>query len=450
MLENYFFDRRVRKKFRGFEPEPPVGMWQKIDEGLSPAPARPVFPHFMRVAASVAVLLLAGFSIWYIWDEPSTEPVLSGLESPSMVIPVLTEATPELMHEREAAARAIPAVYSETQQTEETTAKQQTEFVEAQRSTMLSFSSFDSPELRLKGYQPAFESEDGEAPIFSDFADFLADETLLSSNRETQPGNFSLSVHFAPQYNHRYLSPRGESGFMGIPFENLEETINTYSFGLSGNFNITRRFAVQTGLHYLNIGQYVDEILAYGHIHKKEIYQLDPGRPFSHPQTIITSQGTIRLKDASLYFADVQSFRVMTNKQTLGFDDPKYLRQREKGLTQSFGYLEIPLIFRYMVFENQVGIHLKGGITGNYLVRNEVFLGRDTRQESIGETHGLRNVNFSAIGGFVMSVPLSPRMSLNLEPTAQIFLHSVGDNRFIDGRAFPYNFSLYSGISYRF
>ncbi len=454
-MENYFFDRKVRKKFKGFSPEPPVGLWQKIDEGLNNKPVKRLFPLYLRIAVSAAVLVFGGLSVWYMLGDRSQEPVLTDLfvlpQSTVATVSYQATATPDLLKEREENLFAkVHNAESTQKQEKDRTLQEEESLLRSQRRSMLSFSSFDSHSLSIKSKTISLP-ESGEEPLSGGFSEILAEEILLASAIDQPAGDFSLSLHFAPQYNYRYLSPQGEFGFMNIPFQNLEEEINTYSFGVSGYFNISRRLAVQTGLHYLNIGQYVSDIMSFGHIHKQAIYELDTNRPFSHPQTIMTSQGTIRLSDASLYFADSQSFRVMTNKQALGFDDPKFLRQREKGLTQHFGYLEIPLVFRYMVFENLVGIHLKGGITGNYLVKNEVFLGRDTQQQPIGETHGLRNVNFSALGGFVMSLPISGKMTLNLEPTAQIFLHPVSrDERFLDGKAFPYNFSLYSGISYRF
>lgn len=131
-------------------------------------------------------------------------------------------------------------------------------------------------------------------------------------------------------------------------------------------------------------------------------------------------------------------------------DDVKSLRQTSQGLTQVFQFVELPVNFRYEVISGYARLQVKGGVSVNYMLGNDVYAGQNIFQQSIGETHGVRTLNFAAMGGFSLSVPLTGKMSLHLEPTAQIFLNPILQEGLMIGHAYPYNYSIQTGISYGF
>jgi len=71
-------------------------------------------------------------------------------------------------------------------------------------------------------------------------------------------------------------------------------------------------------------------------------------------------------------------------------------------------------------------------------------------RQSIGQTFGIRKLNFEGIVGVVFEVPLTRSISLQLEPTAQIFFFPMLDDLKNFGRPMPYSFSLFTGITYGF
>lgn len=246
----------------------------------------------------------------------------------------------------------------------------------------------------------------------------------------------------APQYNYRYLANKSRSDFRDIPFQSLEKQLYTYSAGISAFISLSPDWQIQTGLNYNNMGQFVDGIVSYQHPEKISLY--------SNNQYVITSLGGVKIHDEFHHFEDSHSYRVIHTKQTLDETEVKHLNKTTEGITQTFSYLEVPIIFRYNISKQSVGISIKGGVSGNYLLRKDVFLGKDIFQTPIGETYGVKQLNFSVIGGFAMNLPITSNIFLHVEPTAQLFLHPLVLDGFRLGNAVPYNFSLQTGFSYRF
>jgi len=275
--------------------------------------------------------------------------------------------------------------------------------------------------------------------------------SLPLTSRLPAAAPFSLGAHFAPQSNYRIVSGGQSPGGSELSFDGLEEQIMTWSAGLSVYFDLSGKWAIQSGLHYTNMGQYVRDIVSYAHPAHIALYETNAmtGR-VHHPQSIITSQGSIRIYDPYHYFADAQSHRVLTNRNAISAAEPRKLKKAGDGVTQVFRFVEVPLIFRYRLYNRGVGLQLKGGFSGGYLMENNVYLGTDILRNPIGETFGVRQFNFSAIGGVAMAVPITGSLTFHMEPTAQIFLSPMVHDALFTGRTLPYNFSLQTGVSYGF
>lgn len=56
----------------------------------------------------------------------------------------------------------------------------------------------------------------------------------------------------------------------------------------------------------------------------------------------------------------------------------------------------------------------------------------------------------SALGGLVFDVALTGRLKLHMEPTVQLFLNPIIKEGMMIGHAYPYSYSIQTGISYDF
>ncbi|MFO7998923.1 MAG: hypothetical protein R6U86_08080 [Bacteroidales bacterium] len=460
MIDKDIFDKEFRQRFEGFEPEPPADAWSAIEQGLVVSSSRILAPWVYRVAAAVAVLAVTGFSFLYFSSRDYQVQTVSeqgphdgvseaGAETPDVVaeVPVFSGAE-AVADDVKAPVKGLASKTSGLPGQ----AQQAITFqppVQASHFNLLADAAVPigsiSASLAFPG-QPALQGSvrsTGAGSSQTDLAGFFPAST---------GGRFSLGAFFGPQYNDRHIgNPGGLTS--SVPFSSLEEKALTYSYGLSGSYRISKRMVVQTGATYLNVAQVVNNINALAHPDGRQFYDPADLPPFGHPQNISTSLGTITLDDPTLFFMDMGSSRIeMTTKWPLDIPEPKTLETLGYGLTQRFSFVEVPLILRYTLFERRMGLHLKAGMAANFLVNNEVFLVSDHYNGAIGQTAGLREQYFSGIGGLVLTIPLSPRFQLFVEPTGQVFLNPMVRDELTAsiGKTFPYNFSVYSGLSFRF
>ncbi len=458
------FDKEIRQRFESFEPEPPAAVWSAIEQGLvTSSPHRILAPWVYRVAAAIAVLAVTGFSYLYFVSGDQyvrsladqrvpaevSDPSVATLP-PSGDVAVPTDA--HVLAEAETvsgSAVGVPAGMGGA------IARVPGQAVaEAGTAFATDFLAENQPRF-MNGIVPVLASHTHPSMTVRSTSDIWSHTDLLAFTpaASANEGVFSLGAFLAPQYNNRRIANGGGLASSGVPFSSLEQEALTYSFGLIGSIRLGKRLTVQTGATYLNVAQVVKDINALAHPERMEFYDPNELPDFGHPQNIATSLGTINFNDATLYFEDLGSNRVETTKWPLDIPEPKLLEALGLGLTQRFSFVEVPVIFRYTLYERQLGLHLKAGFAANFLVNNEVLLVSDTHKGVVGQTAGLRDHYYSGIGGLVVTLPLSQRMQLFVEPTAQVFLNPMGREDSTTAstlKAFPYNFSVYSGLAYRF
>ncbi len=446
-MDKHYIDNRIKEELDRLEANPPVEAWLAITEELDRRSRKRRLPVLFGMAASLAALAVVVMSLWLILQPADTPELASGeINLPqamaSLSPPLLEESSLRGLQRspHSAGTYALPPPEMATYQPD--TPKH------AYLARINTGPGLQVPQRSISGagfYQTAVATS---AQSDTDKAGLQ----LVSEKHPSHvPGKIRLGVHFAPRQSHRALARNNDFNALGIPFESLEEGIMTYGMGMQITYELSSALSVQSGLNHVSTGQHVRDILTYKHPGDLPLYETNKHTGIIyHPQTVITSQGNIRFDDPYHYFADKQSHRVTTNKKSMAESEIKSLRQSHNGLTQVFQYIEIPVTVRYRLLDGLVGLYVKGGVSGNYLLQNDVFPGTNTYQDAIGETFGVRKINLSAIGGLSLDMALTGRLTIHLEPTAQIFLNPVLQQGLMPGHAFPYSYSLQTGISYGF
>ncbi len=447
-MDRHYIDKRISEVLEGLEVNPPVEAWLAVSDGLDRRARRRRLPLLMGMAASVAAFIAVALSLWLL--QPfAVQPdwMAERQELPQAMESLAAEPLAQTHHQSHPEGRPLnwhasqDAPLAADYVPESSIAPPMTviggEAVMPVSRHALAFAD-DLPPMPV-------------APASQTPADGMF-SSMFASLETTEPGGkFSLGVHIAPRQNQRLLARNSDFNNLGIPFESLEEGLLTYGMGMYLSYELRPGLSVQTGVNYLATGQHVHDIVAYQHPGNLPVFETDSRTGMmTHPQRILTSQGGIRFHDPHHYFADVQSNRVITENQSKTGIEVRSLRKTHEGLTQVFHFLEIPLILRYTLAEGLIGIHLKGGASGNFLLENEVFAGKNLQQPSIGETYGIRHFNVSAIGGLVFDMALTSRLKLHMEPTVQLFLNPIISEGMMIGHAYPYSYSLQTGISYGF
>ncbi|MDR4988716.1 MAG: hypothetical protein RG741_07775 [Bacteroidales bacterium] len=448
-MSEHYIDNRFREELKGLEANPPVEAWLAIADELDKSARKRRGLQFFRIAAAITALVAASFSFWFLSNSPLEtitlaeqavpDPMASmntslGLETTDVAGLLLSDAREYTALNTGLPARTAPV------QTSLLTPRGFSAHIQANKEPHVPENRMMPPVTLLYANETIVDNRNITGQIV----------TLLSQN--TLPATrISLGAHVAPQYSFRlHMNDAGPLAHQ-IPFQSLEEQILTYNTGISAYYAVSSRFSIQSGINYVNTGQYVRDIFSYANPVNIPLFETNTKTGvFYHPQTILTSQGSIVFSDQYHYYADVQSFRVITDKQYLEHAGTQTLRRANEGLTQVFRFLEVPLVARYQVFQSAFGVELKGGVAGHYLLSNDVFLGTDITQNPVGETFGVNKFNLSVIGGLSMNVPLTARVSFHMEPTAQLFLQPVATQGVLTGNAYPYSFSLQTGFTYGF
>jgi opacity protein-like surface antigen len=204
------------------------------------------------------------------------------------------------------------------------------------------------------------------------------------------------------------------------------------------SYRINKRFSVQSGIYYSNIGQELSGISSYSGFGK---YNDSKSSGFS----VISASGTIYTDNDDVFLLDNNS----QTKYSNDFDPVKAeLQYIDNSLRQSFNYLELPVVVRYKVVDKTLDFNIIGGVSSNVLVSNTVSAGSTGNKHKIGGTDGLNMLTFSSSLGMGMEYNLSEKLSMNLEPVFRYYINPFGA---IPGmNIHPYSFGVFSGISYRF
>lgn len=449
-MKQHDIDSRVREELKGLEANPPVEAWLAISDAIDKHnQSKPLFTA-SKIAAAALVIIISTISIWmfvsneFRLETPYTEQVLPEYMEPLNVSSLPQAPLPgQLTITRKVNTSNIPGFYIESQAL----------------SSLIPLPVFENEPLPVRRTPSTIIDESSPAiptqhsattrQIAAQSSETLI-ERLLSQNTFTDAG-ISLGAHFTPRSSYRMLQQYGNPNMQSIPFQALEEQIITYGMGLSLNYKLSGKWSLESGIGMISIGQYVKDIFSYNHPVNMPLFESSTKTGQAvHPQSVITSQGNIIFSDLYHYYSDILSSRIMTNRQSVEDHGLKTLRKSNEGLTQVFSYVELPVTISYELFRSNFAVRFKAGVAGHYLLQNDVYLGSDITQNPVGETYGVSKFNFSAIGGLSLSLPLTNKISFNLDPTVQIFLMPVAGKGLIYGEAYPYSFMLQTGVSYGF
>ncbi len=460
------FENIIKKKLEGYQPQPPADLWDRLEYRLENN-KNLGWKQYVRYAAAFLLLIASAWGGYeFIYKNAVHEEVAYEAEhfaKPESLDPItLSESIRPEIHKKP--ARQVPEktapIYEDdpdlliAEEDIEGIEKEDFYIKEKQQNDTITEPA-DEPLQQIDFIEPTYADyqkiEVGEVSIHRDepsIDDMLASVELVGDGvfddhaEYTSP--WTLYVNASPQYAFRINSsnPKDLVGAKTI-LEQNENHLITYNLGLNFKYSLNERIEMESGLSYVRMGQSIRNIRVYNDRQRRPLFG-DGSLDFGHPQSVITSMGEISFNDPTLYFDDVHSDRV---KMRRGYDDPDNFELREKGdrLNQHLGFIEIPVVLRYNLYDRQTKIQLKGGVGFNYLVTNSVVLKQDGIRNSIGKTALVRNWNVSVSGGVAFLVPVSNNINFHLEPTANMFVTSMTQGK--EYNVFPFGLSLSTGIS---
>jgi len=229
-------------------------------------------------------------------------------------------------------------------------------------------------------------------------------------------------------------------------YEN-EKPLMAYSAGVNVNYSLSSRWNIQGGLYYSETGQVIENINLTQS--PWSVYNTDGTGEY----TVNTSAGNLIVNESIevlVEHAEQTDFNRAPNV-VLDKGGPELIESGENstnsGFIQKFEYYEVPLIVSYKLIDRKVNINLSGGLSANFLARNNNYLQEDSGKSKIdSEIDGLKTTSYSSIIGIGFEYPFVSNISFSLNPTFRYSLNSINSK----GSTYPYSFGVYTGLTYSF
>lgn len=261
-------------------------------------------------------------------------------------------------------------------------------------------------------------------------------------------GGWSIGAKFSPLYTSRNITMSMPGNFKEM-YDNVEEGIIAFSGGFNFKYKPSGRISIHTGLFYSRMGQKITDLVAY---------DVPPYIASSLPDDVkgennimlSSSFGTVVVPE-NLYIKDMTVARVIYNeKYSLENFDPvkEGLTGFDAEISQSFEYIEIPLLLSYKVIDRVIDFQILGGVSTNLLIGNNVFAEFDGQKINLGKTDGIYKINYSSVVGFGIEYGFSDQLSFSIEPTFKYYLNSLSSGTRL--HVHPFSIGLFSGVSYKF
>ncbi len=432
-------DLLFRNGLKDFEVLPPANVWESVHSAVKTKSRQYLF---YKAAAAITILITLGI-LTYVWSRQLSvrdlRPVVS-FNVPSSLPAIMVPADKHIKgHVKKSVRQVSPSGSSEG--ISNVTAEATEEFVSVSPEQIVNFRESKSLSLgnkKIEGSSYLAHLNSEQTAIAKIKYPELQYFPVLVSAKPVK--KWSIAAMASPTY---YSSFTSNSDELSKQLASSEQSLISYSGGVSFSYKISKKFTLQSGLYYSSLGQKLDGINSYSGFRPYDNAKGD------HNFEVLTSTGVVYANNPDIYLSSEASGRIISPYSGDIFDPKKAsLQPVSNSLSQNFSYLEFPVVLRYKLIDKTFGINLIGGLSYNMLVHNSVYTTLNGSRYSIGDTRGLNPLTLSSSLGMGMEYNFSDKLSLNLEPTFRYYLNpfSVTTGLFTH----PYSFGIFSGVSYKF
>ena len=272
--------------------------------------------------------------------------------------------------------------------------------------------------------------------------DLLAQE----QTKKQKIKRWSIQGEFAPLYAYRTITSSGGTNSKN-EFDNTENGLMTYAGMVKVNYQINRKFFVQTGIGYSMLGYtssntyaLVGTTIRNGmsfetyYVSGNQTYYVINTSAYSVNQ--LTVNHTNKNNDQPLTGVSISNSQLNDGLQKVNGD-----------FVQKMKLIEIPFLMRYRFMDSKVSLHLIGGIGANILLSSKAYLNDGSSQVNFDQSSVFHTFNLSSTLGVGLNYRLPNQMVLVIEPTYKYFINSITSK---SSGYHPYAFGVYSGLNFTF
>ena len=423
MLERKNIDRVFQENLKDLDVNPSKHVWNGIELYLTEQPPKRSVPLWQRLSG-VAVIFILFFmgGVWYYnlnsisTNTPRniiTETNLDNLKKDTEIPPAQVERTLLSSIENSEDSKNVKTAHDQ----------ESTVFVKKPNNNVIVTSSDISSIYKTIDSKYVVDK--------SDFLESLkTNENLISNidpvnvkeekSKETMRNKWSVGTMVAPVY---YNTLQSGSPISEDLSNNSKSSDNALSVGLKLNYQINRKFNVQSG------------------VNKVELSYVTNNVNVSATSAKIVSANNLSKSGVLLSNSGNQNNAIKSSSNAQG-------KSNLSGeLNQSLEYFEFPVEMTYNLFESKFGIGLVGGFSTYFLSNNTVSLVTQDQIRDLGGASNLNDINFSGNLGVDFDYKINKNWYLNVAPMFKYQFNTYSNS---SGNFQPYYFGVYSGLNYRF
>lgn len=439
-------DYVFRGKLKNYRQNPPVDVWEGIEQQLNAQKNIPGY-SFYKIAASIAVLAVIASLYFYVNFSSNSE-----IQQTFTAYKIEQTQTENNFNEQLTIVETDvyendlfqSDVYINKLADEHIEIIERTEEIDQINPYLVEIKQVNShPELALK-------SEKKKRNIFANiFPEFYSQSQVEFS----MPSKISRKIwviggEFSPSFSYRHIAQSDNSSDNSF-FNSVESPVFSYSGGLNVQYKSRKRLTVQAGVYYSSMGQDMDYISVYAN----SVYELiDPKYRdrYINAYAISNSAGEVVFNSPHVIIDQKTTARVDNlsgTKTNYDIKNPMFANL-DASIRQNFEYIVVPLILRYKLVDKMVDVNIVGGVGANFLIGNNVYLLYGNNKDVIGKTQGVNEINYSGSLGFGLEYPIFSNVRIHIEPSIKYFLNPINSNTEIESH--PYSIGIFTGVNYSF
>jgi outer membrane protein with beta-barrel domain len=234
----------------------------------------------------------------------------------------------------------------------------------------------------------------------------------------------SVTPYFSQEFAGYSLTDNDLTGVNGQEIEERERNVFSASIGFFINYQINKRWVLQSGISYSWSNSNIDSATSYA---------------------VKDNNGNVQYK--------------LNTISGYGYLKPSSLIQPSVGdsvsTAKSFSqlhYLSVPLVLSYQIPFRRFSLLIGGGVSFNMLTGAEIetktYGHGDPEKEYTVNMMGLKKVNYGMLVKLDLEYHLNSKMGVNIIPCFKNTLSPINLQSALT--AYPYNFGIGVGFTYRF
>jgi hypothetical protein len=403
-------DQLFNDALQKFKDNPSENVWDKIEEKLDDEDRKiAYFSHGWKKYVAVVILLIVGSGLFLImYNKQETiltqESAINGKADKRTILSPKKDI-PAHDHEKSKSVLSdivIPAASDFTSSDSTINLKQK---VSMQRvETGVRLVSINAGTFLLKGV--------------------TSEPLTVIHPKERFKDRLSVTPYFSQEFAGYSLTDNDLTGVNGQEIEERERNVFSASVGFFINYKINKRWVLQSGISYSWSNSNIDSAISYA---------------------VKDNSGNVQYK--------------LNTISGYGYLKPSSLIQPSVGdsisTAKSFSqlhYLTVPLVLSYRIPLRRFSLLIGGGVSFNMLTGSEIetktYGHGDPEKEYSVNMMGLKKVNYGMLVKLDMEYHLTSNMGVNIIPCFKNTLSPINLQSAIT--AYPYNFGIGVGFTYRF